>query len=93
MCTVMRQLVHVFLGSTTTAEVNTVGEPTQSELETRAEEMVSLRKKLDGDVKKNVAVAQERQKKHYDARHQEGSYKVVTFIPSNTCTSSATTYF
>ncbi len=56
--------------------MDTVGEPTQSELETRAEEMVALRKKLDGDVKKNVAVAQERQKKHYDARHQEESYKV-----------------
>lgn len=65
--------------ATTTAEVDTTDEPlAEGELEARTQMMVALRKKLDEDVKKNVAAAQERQKKHYDARHQQGDYKVPT---------------
>lgn len=40
------------------------------------EKFVELRKKLDVNVKQNVEVAQARQKKHYDRRHQSGSYKL-----------------
>lgn len=37
---------------------------------------IELRKELDGEVKNNVQLAPQRQKKHYDARHQPGCYEV-----------------
>ena len=41
---------------------------------------VDLRKKLDINIKQNVKAAQARQKKQYDARHQQGSYKVGDIV-------------
>ena len=38
--------------------------------------MLQLRSQLDVQVKSNVKSAQEKQKKDYDKRHQEGSFKV-----------------
>lgn len=38
--------------------------------------LMELRKELDVKVKVNVKEAQKRQKKHYDLRHQEGSFSV-----------------
>ena len=37
---------------------------------------IKLRKKLDIDVKENVKVAQTKQKKIYDAKHQQDSFKI-----------------
>ena len=45
-----------------------------------ARKLIDLRKQLDPSVKANVAAAQERQKKLYDARHQEGSFKVGQMV-------------
>ena len=40
------------------------------------EAYIKLRKELDTDVKKNVKKAQARQKNIYDAKHQQGSFKI-----------------
>lgn len=40
------------------------------------EKFIELRKQLDTEVKGNVCEAQKRQKKHYDTKHQQGSFKV-----------------
>lgn len=45
------------------------------EVEEYMKRFIQLRKKLDGEVKFNVKQAQERQKKHYDAKHQKGCFK------------------
>lgn len=42
--------------------------------------LIDIRKKLDIDVKRNVKVAQARQKKSYDARHKQGSYEVGNLV-------------
>ncbi|XP_062504486.1 uncharacterized protein LOC134181259 [Corticium candelabrum] len=42
--------------------------------------MVQLRKPMDIDVKKNISVAQQRQKAQYDARHRKGEYKVGDMV-------------
>ena len=41
---------------------------------------ISLRQDIDKKVKENVSAAQERQRQHYDARHQQGSYKVGDLV-------------
>ena len=48
----------------------------EDKLEDHVKKMIELRIQLDVHVKSNVKVAQERQKKHYDRRHQGGSYEV-----------------
>ena len=35
---------------------------------------------MDVEVKRNVGDAQERQKKHYDAKHQQGTYEVGSLV-------------
>ncbi len=50
------------------------------EVDVHVKKFVDLRSKLDLTVKQNVKVAQARQKKHYDSRHQQGSYKVGDMI-------------
>ena len=45
----------------------------EDDLEDRVKMMVQLRSQLDVQVKSNVKAAQEKQKKHYDRLHQEGS--------------------
>ena len=47
----------------------------EDDLEDRVK-MVQLRNQLDVQVKSNVKAAQEKQKKHYDRRHQEGLFEV-----------------
>ena len=44
--------------------------------EDHTEKLIELRKKLDIEVKQNVSGAQKRMKKHYDAKHQQGSFSV-----------------
>ena len=44
------------------------------------EKLIDLWKQLDVSVKTNVTTAQDRQKKHYDARHHAGSYKVGQLV-------------
>jgi protein required for attachment to host cells len=51
-------------------------DPTHEELSTYAEKLVDLRKKVDMEVKANVNEAQKRQKKQYDAKHQQSSFEV-----------------
>lgn len=46
------------------------------EVDVHVSKFVDLRSKLDLSVKQNVKAAQARQKKHYDSRHQQGSYSV-----------------
>ena len=41
-----------------------------------AEKLLDLRKKLDVEVKANVNEAQKRQKKHYDAKHQQALFEI-----------------
>ena len=48
----------------------------EDDLEDRVKMMVQLRSQLDVQVKSNVKAAQEKQKKHYDRRHQEGLFEV-----------------
>lgn len=50
------------------------------EIDEHVKKFVELRSKLDLTVKQNVEVAQARQKKHYDSRHQQGSYKVGNIV-------------
>ena len=51
--------------------------PTADEIDSSVQAMVNLREMVDSDVKKNVLVAQKRQKEQYDARHRKGEYKVT----------------
>ena len=51
-------------------------DPAYEELSSYAEKLVDLRKKLDTEVKANVTEAQKRQKKHYDAKHQQALFVV-----------------
>ena len=53
---------------------------TPEEVGAYAEKLIDLQKHLDVSVKSNIKAAQERQKKHYDARHLEGSYKVGQLV-------------
>ena len=46
------------------------------DLSGHVEKLIKLRKKLDTEVKGDVCEAQKRQKKHYDTKHQKGSFKV-----------------
>ena len=39
-------------------------------------QFVELRKSLDIDVKRNAQRAQQKQKKHYDAKHVQGGYNL-----------------
>ena len=45
-----------------------------------AEKLIDLRKKLDAEVKQNVNGAQKRMKKHYDAKHQQGSFSAEQLV-------------
>ena len=49
-------------------------------LTSHAEKLIELRKKLDTEVKANVSEAQKRQKKHYDAKHQQASFEVGQIV-------------
>ena len=74
-----------FLNSTAwlpqlTEEDDVDWDATPEEVGAYAEKLIDLRKQLDPSVKTNVTTAQERQKKHYDARHQAGSYKVGQLV-------------
>ena len=53
-----------------------VADPTYEDLSTYAEKLVDLRKKVDMEVKANVSEAQKRQKKQYDAKHQQALFEV-----------------
>ena len=53
-----------------------VADPTHEELSTYAEKLVDLRKRVDMEVKANVSEAQKRQKKQYDAKHQQSLFEV-----------------
>lgn len=44
------------------------------------EKFIELRQRLDAEVKHNVSDAQKRQKKHYDAKHQQGTYEVGSLV-------------
>ena len=48
----------------------------EKKLEYQVKTMIHLRSQLDVQVKRNVKAAQSKQKKHYDRRHQEGSFEV-----------------
>ena len=51
-----------------------------NEVDEHAMRLIELRKQLDPQVKTNVKVAQKRQKKHYDSRHQKGCYEVNQMV-------------
>ena len=50
------------------------------EVDDQVRKFIELRKEIDTKVKNNVTAAQARQKLHYDARHQQGSYKVGELV-------------
>ena len=60
--------------SETEDDVDEVTPP--GDLSGHVEKLIELRKKLDTKVKGNVCEAQKRQKKHYDTKDQQGSFKV-----------------
>ena len=44
------------------------------------EKFIELQQRLDAEVKHNVGDAQKRQKKHYDAKHKQGTYEVGSLV-------------
>lgn len=55
-------------------------DPSPEEVNVHAQKFIKLRQRLDEEVKSNVGDAQKKQKKHYDAKHQQGTYKVGSLV-------------
>lgn len=55
-------------------------DPHPEEVNAHVDKFIELRQRLDEEVKSNVGDAQKRQKKHYDAKRQQGSYEVGSWV-------------
>ena len=55
-------------------------DPSPEEIEDYAKKFTDLRSRLDEEVKSNVGDAQKKQKKYYDAKHQQGTYEVGSLV-------------
>ena len=55
-------------------------DPSPEEIEDYAKKFTDLRSRLDEEVKSNVGDAQKKQKKYYDAKHQQGTNEVGSLV-------------